>query len=68
MVCRVVEDEEHALFKCNAHSFIRSRFHDVCTKYGSVANILNPDMDDVKTIAEYIRAIEKNMEDLKMIQ
>ena len=69
IVCEVVEDEEHAIFHCSAHLNIRRRHRKIITKYDSIQKILNPsNVDDMKEIASVLRAIEKNMVDLKLIQ
>ena len=68
-ICRTLENEDHALFKCTAHSYIRIRYQTLCDKYPTVDKILNPQLQaDIKKVAEYIREIERNMEKLKMIQ
>ena len=69
VLCNVVEDEEHAIFQCSAHSRVRYKFREIIDKYNSVPNILNPiNVEDMKIIASFLRAIEKNMEDFKLIQ
>ncbi len=69
IICRVLEDENHSLFHCTAHMFIRIRYQHLLEKYPSVKLLLDPDdMHGIKEVAEYIREIEKNMKNLKMGQ
>ena len=68
IVCNTIEDEEHTLFNCTAHTFIRLRFENLLAKYTNVRNILDPTAEDIREVAGYIKEIEKNMEILKMIQ
>ena len=67
-MCGVLEDEHHALLVCHAHYGIRMKFRDKI-RWTSVSDMLNPDNEeDLITIAEYIKAIEKNMDSLMMVQ
>ena len=67
-VCLVLEDEHHALFICSAHIFIRARYTELLSTYATVPSILHPKtVDDANTIGNYIRDIEKNMDQLKMV-
>ena len=68
IICNVMEDEDHALFKCTAHIFIRHRFSTLLQMYTDCSSILNPNADDIREVAEYISEIENNMERLKMVQ
>ena len=66
--CGVLEDEHHALFVCAAHYSVRIKFRDRI-RWVSVSDMLNPSSEeDLLLIAEYLKAIEKNMEILKMTQ
>ena len=68
-MCNVLEDENHAIFICKAHDFIRMNLVDFLHVNDTVAKILNPQSHhDVKVVADYLRKIEKNMEDLHMVQ
>ena len=67
-MCGVLEDEQHALFVCNAHYGVRIKFRDKIN-WTSVSDMLNPENEeDLITIAAYIKAIETNMDALMMIQ
>ena len=67
-VCLVLEDEHHALFICTAHTFIRARYTELLSTYATVPSILHPKtVEDANTIGNYIRDIEKNMDQLKMV-
>ena len=67
-MCGVLEDEQHALLVCDAHHAIRTKFRDKIS-WTSVSDILNPENEeDLVTVAEYIKAIEKNMDALMMVQ
>ena len=66
-ICLVLEDEQHALFHCPAHNFVRLKYISLLTKYNTVPLILNPQCsEDIGKIGIFIREIEKNMEKLKM--
>ena len=67
-MCGVLEDEHHALLVCDAHHGIRTRFRNKI-RWTSVSDMLHPENEeDLIAIAEYIKAIEKNMDDLMMVQ
>ena len=69
IVCRVVEDEHHAIYDCTAHNFIRPEYEDLLSTNNTVAKMLNPQSHQVvKLVAGYLRKIEQNMEDLQMLQ
>ena len=69
LICNVVEDEYHALFVCKAHHRLRLQFSLLIDRFDSVNDLLNPkNIDDLKTTADYINEIEKNIDRLKMIQ
>ena len=66
-ICLVVEDEDHALFHCHAHTFIRLKFHSLLCKFNTLNLMLNPQCcEDVVKVGMYISEIEKNMQKLKM--
>ena len=67
IICNVLEDEDHALFSCNAHTSVRINFKVILDNYSTTDQLLNPkNAKDIINIAKYIREIEKNMELLKM--
>ena len=67
-MCGVLEDEHHALLAFDAHYSIRIRFRDKI-RWTSVSGMLHPENEeDLIAVAEYIKAIEKNMDDLMMVQ
>ena len=66
--CGIIEDEHHALFVCYAHYNVRLKFRDRIN-WTSVSDLLNPSTDDeLKTVGEYLKEIEKNMDVLEMCQ
>ena len=66
-ICFVLEDEQHALFHCPVHSFVRLKYHSLLTKYNTVPQILNPQCsEDLVKIGMFLEEIEKNMEKHKM--
>ena len=66
-ICSVLEDEQHALFHCPIHTFVRLKFHLLLCKYNTVALILNPQCsEDIVKIGMFLREIEKNMEKHRM--
>ena len=67
-VCLVVEDENHALFACKAHDFIRFHYRDLINKLRTVTELLHPKSNsDVNLIANYLSDIEENRNSLEMI-
>ena len=67
MYCDVLEDEEHALFFCRAHSTIRQQHRTLLSEYTSIKDIMNPrSTEDIVRIARYLQQIEKNVTDLDM--
>ena len=67
-VCKVVEDESHAIFDCRAHRLIRDRY---CNSLGlqsrDIKHLFNPGtVDDAKNLAAFLDEIEDNMKDLTM--
>lgn len=61
-MCDVLDDEQHALYRCTAHRLIRARFQDLLTKKKCVMELLNPSsIEEATMIAEYLVAIEDNM-------
>ena len=66
-LCLVVEDENHALFHCPAHAFIRLKYFSLLCTYNTVDTMLDPqNSGDIVKIGTYISEIEKNMKKLKM--
>ena len=56
-----------ALFHCKCHLFIRQRNNSLLIKYNSTSELLHPNtVEEVSTIAAYLREIEENMTHLKM--
>ena len=69
IICNILEDENHALFICRAHTLIRRNHKLLLNEYKSVSEILSPrKTEDILEIANYILEIENNMIDLKMIR
>ena len=67
-ICCVIEDENHAIFNCKAHYFIRIKYTNLLIRYSNVREILNPSCDaDIRAVGSFLSEIEKNMIDLKMI-
>ena len=66
-ICHIVEDEQHALFQCHAHVFIRVKFHCLYCKYDTVKQMLNPQCnEDIVQVGMLLYEIEKNMEKHRM--
>ena len=60
--------EHHALLVCDAHHAVRIKFKERI-KWTNVSSMLNPqNEEDLLAVAEYLKAIERNMEALKLIQ
>ena len=54
-----IEDEFHALFRCETYKEIRHEYNNIVTKYDSVQKILNPkSIKDAEDIGTYIMKIE----------
>ena len=69
MICNVLEDEEHAIYKCIVHIYIHNRPAQLLADYPNIKLPLNPKKEeDIYKIAKFLKEIEKNMETLKMIR
>ena len=69
MVCLVIEDEEHAIFHCVAHTNVRAQFRDIISRYTSVQDIVDPQSDeDMEKISSLLSSIEGNMERFNLIR
>ena len=67
MICLVIEDEEHAIFHCAAHISVRYQFRELLSRYKTVKDIFDPQtVEDMGKIATMLKAIERNMEKLKL--
>ena len=49
IICSVIEDENHALFNCVAHSFLRVKHKEIYDKYPNTAAMLNPKAEERRT-------------------
>ena len=68
-MCHVLEDENHALFLCRAHEWIRFQHRQTLEKYTNVTDILHPkSVEDANAIAKYLKDIEDNMAKLNMLK
>ena len=68
IVCNTMEDEQHSLFVCTAHTFIRTQYTSILSTYTTVSSILHPTtIADANTIGNLILDIERNMDALKMV-
>ena len=68
-ICHVLEDENHALFLCRAHDWIRFQHRQTLEKYTNVTDILHPkSVEDANAIAKYLKDIEDNMAKLNMLK
>ena len=66
--CLVVEDEQHALFTCKAHYFVRLRHNEVLSN-SSVSALLNPkSAEELKLVGLYLKDIEQNIKALDLMQ
>ena len=67
-VCKILEDEHHALFVCPAHTFIRLHYANILSSYTTIQSILHPNStEDANTIGKYILEIERNMKTLNIV-
>ena len=67
MICNVLG--EHAIYKCIAHINIHNRSAQLLADYPNINLLLNPKKEeDIYKIAKFLKEIEKNMENLKMIR
>ena len=67
-ICNIVEDEQHALFYCSVHVFIRQHYIEIQSQYTTVQTILHPKTaTDANTIGKYLIDIEDNMNPWKMV-
>ena len=56
--CNVLEDECHAIYSCPAFEFIRSNYNQLIAKYPTVKEILDPEVDDICKVAEFLSKID----------
>ena len=68
-MCGVIEDKQHAIYRCDAHRLIRDKFkNQLDFEHVNLPNLLNPiTVSDATILAKFLTKIEKNMEDLDMI-
>ena len=67
-ICEVVEDENHALFKCKGHRLIRKRYSKMLSVHDNVNKIFNPEtIESATEIGKYLLEIEDNMLELNMV-
>ena len=67
-MCNILEDEQHALFTCSAHVFLRQHYLEILSRYTPVQAILHPKtVTDANTIGKYLTDIENNMNLWKMV-
>ena len=69
ILCNVLEDEVHALYKCRAHRLIREKYKHLFNEDNrEIQQLLNPTShDDTISLAVYLEEIEENMKDLEMM-
>ena len=58
-VCNVLDDEEHAIFRCAKFQLIRMDYVDLLLKYNTIHLFLNPTVKDVRYVVTYLHKIEK---------
>ena len=56
--CNILEDESHAIFSCPAFSLVRQDHIQLLRKYQSVQDILDPKIDDIYEVAEFLSKID----------
>ena len=68
-ICGVIEDECHAIYKCDAHRLIREKFKNKLDfEHVDLQKLLNPtSIIDASNLGKFLTKIEKNMEELDMI-
>ena len=68
-ICSIIEDEEHSIYKCQAHNRIREKYMQrLDFKNINLPNFFNPKSVVIANYtAKFLKEIEKNMEDLDMI-
>ena len=68
-ICKILEDENHSIYKCIAHRLIRDQFIDKLDLiHINLKRLLNPtSIAEAVNLSRYLSKIEKNMEDLDMI-
>ena len=69
IVCSIIEDEEHSIYRCRAHNTIREKYsHRLNFENTNLLNFFNPKSVVIANyLAKFLKEIEKNMEDLDMI-
>ena len=66
-ICKIVEDEYHAIYICSAHRLIREKYKNTLDFEANIQHLLNPTtVDDARKLAMFLSEIETNMKDLEM--
>ena len=67
-ICGVLENEEHAIYKCKAHRFIREKYKNkIDFEHINLEKLFNPvSVCEATKLAKFLKKIEKNMEELDM--
>ena len=56
--CNVLEDESHAIFLCPTFSLVRQDHLRLLAKYETVRDILDPEINDIYEVADFLLEIE----------
>ena len=64
-ICNVIDDEEHAIYFCNAHRLIRDKYKNILNFEHNIQQLLNPkNINDATNLGMFLNEIEENMKEL----
>ena len=66
-VCRVVEDEYHAIYDCSVHRLIRDKYRDILhLEERNIQKLLNPTTTiEANSLGRFLNEIDENLKELE---
>ena len=65
-MCNTVEDERHVIYICPRYDDLRVQHTTLVERLTTVAEFLNPNENDMKEVASFLRGIESRRKDLSL--
>ena len=65
-MCNFVEDERHVIYMCPRYDDLRVLHASLVERLSTVAEFLNPNENDMKEVASFLRGIESRRKDLSL--
>ena len=63
-MCDLVEDEKHVIYICPRYNDLRQQHAQLVERLATVSEFLNPNENDMKEAASFLRSIESRRKDL----